>query len=176
MKQDLFNSIAAGNLPLSAIILLPGRNIPDRATPLDTSPAHRCAAVNRDVAYVQWTALLANIAHMAELCAQPHTAQHFRTLGVRRPRTVVIDLAREYVYAWDVADSNGYVLSAVEVLRVTRALPVNDQLVEEFRALAETYRLLLQVMAPPDGDALFRWLSERASVHIAQAQAVQPVI
>ncbi len=103
-------------------------------------------------------------------------ARYLRTLGVRRPRTVVIDLTREYVCAWAVADSNGLVLSATEVFRITRALPVKDQLAEEFRALAETYQLLLQAVAPSDGDALFRWLSERASVHVAQAQAVQPSI
>ncbi|MEO5625013.1 MAG: hypothetical protein ABIQ70_03255 [Dokdonella sp.] len=176
MKQDLFNSIAAGNLPLLAINLFPARDIPDRAIRLGTCLTYRCAAVSRDVTYDQWTALLANIAQLAKLCAQPHAAKIFRSIGVRRPRTVVIDLAREYAYAWDVAESNGLVLSAAEVLRVTRTRPVNDQLAAEFRALADTYRLVLQAMAPANGNALFRWLSESASVHIAQAQAVQAAI
>ncbi|MEO9215703.1 MAG: hypothetical protein ABI227_08630 [Rhodanobacter sp.] len=142
---------------------------------MDTIPIHLSAAVNRDVTYAQWTTLLAHIAHLAEHCAQPHTAQHLKTLGVRRTRTVVIGLAREYVYAWDVADSNGFALSASAVLRIARAMPVNGPLTEEFHALADIYRLLLRAMAPRDGDALFQWLSERASVHVAQAQAVQPV-
>ena len=155
-----------------ADVVCDGKSTPDVAIVVDTIPTHP----DRGVGNVQWTALLAHIAHIATLCAQPHTAKFLRTLSVRRPRTVVIDLAREYVFAWDVAYSNGLVLSATEVFRITCNLPVNDKLADEFFALAETYQRLLHTMAPRDGDALFRWLSERASVHVAQAQAVQPAI
>lgn len=173
MNQDHFSSIAAGNLPLLAFTLFPERNIPHFTIPRITLPASHCAPVSQDIAYVHWTALLARIAHMARLCAQPHIAQYLSALGVRRTRTVVIDLAREYVYAWDVTGANGLLLSATEVMRITQSLPVSNHLAEEFGALAENYRFLLRTIAPRGGDALFRWLSERASVHIAQAQAVQ---
>jgi hypothetical protein len=172
VKQDLFNSIASGNLPMLAEVAFDGKGNPDVATVVDAIPTYP----DQGVGNVQWTALLAHIAHIATLCAQPHTAQFLRTLSVRRPRTVVIDLAREYVFAWNVAYSNGLVLSATEVFRITRNLPVNNELADEFFALAETYQRLLYAMAPRNGDALFRWLSERASVHVAQAQAVQPAI
>lgn len=149
-----------------------GRSHPEVTTgiAIDTIPIHP----DRDVGHAQWTTLLAHIAHLATRCAQPHTVRFLKTLSVRRPRTVVIDLAREYEFAWNVAYSNGLILSATEVFRISRTLPINDDLAEAFFALAKTFQRLLRDMAPRDGDALFRWLSERASVHVAQAQAVHP--
>ena len=173
MEQELFNGIAKGELPVLAITLLGARHPPDDAITPDIIVPSRMTAVDPLLAQAQWIALLAHLSQTARRCAQPDITDQLKAFGVRRAKTVVTSLAREYVRAWDHATSIGYVRSAEDVLRMTYAMPRHDQLTQEFRALAETYRLLLWVMAPRHGGQLFRWLSERASVHAAQAEAIQ---
>jgi hypothetical protein len=173
MEQELFNGIANGHLPLLAITTLGGRHPADEATLEDAMSPLRDAGVDPLLAHAQWIALLAHLSQTAKRCAQPQLADQLKALGVRRGKTVVISLAREYVRAWDKATAIGFVLSSDDVLRMTHSMPLHNRLTEDFRALAETYRLLLWLMAPRDGGQLFRWLSERASVHAAQAQAIQ---
>jgi hypothetical protein len=173
MKQELFNGIAKGDLPVLAITMLGGRNPLDFPIASDAIAPLHAKSVDPLLAQAQWIALLAHLSQTAKHCAQPHLTDQLKALGVRRTQTVVISLAREYVRAWDTAMSIGFALSTDDVLHVTYALPPHDHLIKDFRTLAETYLLLLRVMAPRDGGQLFRWLSERASVHAAQAQAIQ---
>lgn len=173
MEQDLFNGIAKGQLPVLAITRLGARHPSGDATTSRIIAPSRMTAADPFLAQAQWIALLAHLSQTARRCAQPDIADQLKAFGVRRAKTVVTSLAREYVRAWDHAASIGFVRSADDVLHMTGMMPRHDPLTEEFRALAETYRLLLWVMAPRHGGQLFRWLSERASVHAAQAQAIQ---
>jgi hypothetical protein len=175
MDPELFNRISKGELPVLAVTLLGARHPSGDFHPAssDVAMSRRFKGVDPLLAQAQWVALLAHLSQTASRCAQPDIADQLKTLGVRRSQTVVTSLAREYVRAWDLAVSIGFVHSPHDVLQVTHTMLQHDHLTEDFRALADTYRLLLWVMAPRNGGQLSRWLSDRASVHAAQAQAIQ---
>ncbi|HHT8996799.1 TPA: hypothetical protein ACT5B2_000844 [Burkholderia cenocepacia] len=170
MKQEIFDGIAGGKLPLLAA------SLSDQHVPMDgahssgpigvSSPA----SIDPVSAQIQWTAVLAQLSHTAEQCAHSDMVQQLKAFGVRRTRTVVIDLAHEYVKAHGMATSLGFAPKTREVLRVARAMPVHDQLADEFRALANAYRKLLTVLAPTGQDRLFRWIGGHATVHDSRAR------
>jgi hypothetical protein len=173
MEQELFNGIARGDLPVLAITLLGARIPSDDDVISGVISPSLITAVDPMLAQAQWIALLAHLSQTARRCAQPEVTNQLKPYGIRRAKTVVNGLAREYVRAWNFAASKGFVRSVNDVLCMTHTMPRHNLLTEDFRTLAETYRLLLWVMAPRNGGQLFRWLSERASVHAAQAEAVQ---
>jgi len=170
MKQEIFDGIASGKLPLLAA------SLSDQQTPMDSphsggpSGASSSSSVDSVSAHTQWIAVLAQLSHTAKQCAHSDMVQQLKAFGVRRTRTVVIDLAHEYVKAHGMATSLGFAPKTREVLRVARAMPVHDQLADEFRALANAYRKLSTILAPKDQDRLFRWIGDHATVHDSRAR------
>lgn len=170
MKQDMFNSVANGDLPLLANSLLCQQERPNCAASETAIATSRSSGFDPALVQAQWAAVLAHVSHTAERCACSVMVRQLKAFGVKRTRTVVISLAHEYVKAGGIAASNGFMPSTQDVLLITRTMRSHDQLSEEFRALANAYRLLLVAMAPRDGGRLFNWLSDHASVHDARAR------
>ncbi|PRG41466.1 hypothetical protein [Burkholderia multivorans] len=170
MKQEVFDGIARGKLPLLAA------SLSDQQVPMDgahsSGPLGAPGPVNVDLvsAHIQWTAILAQISHTAERCAHSDMVQQLKAFGVKRTRTVVIDLAHEYVKARGMATSLGFAPKTREVVRIARAMPVHEQLADEFRALANAYRKLSTVLVPKDQDRFSRWIVDHATVHDSRAR------
>ncbi len=172
MKQELFNGIAKGDLPMLASTMPGGRITADSMAPSDAVRLPYETGMHSALAHAQWVVLFAHLSHTARRCAQADVAGQLKSLGVRRTQTVVISLAREYVHARDLAGALGVTPSVDEVWRTAYAMPLHDHLAKHFRELAQAYLKLLWITAPREGSPLSRWLRERASVHTAQAQAI----
>lgn len=167
ITQELFDSIAKGDLPAWTVALLP-------AGLLDNADSAYCPKGRQAViALAQWQLLLAHLAHTAQRCAQPDVTLQLKAFGVRRTRTVVINLAREYARAWNFAMTHGFLPATSHVWALMRTLGSGDSLDSAFHDLANAYRQLPRRMALQPDDPLARWLTTRAYVHDAQAQAIR---
>ncbi|HEY9131100.1 MAG TPA: hypothetical protein VIM98_05025 [Dyella sp.] len=167
MTQELFDSIARGDLLAWTVALLPA-HISGNADAA-YCPRGRQAVV----ALAQWQRLLAHLAHTAQRCAQPEVTLQLKAFGVRRTHTVVINLAREYAKAWNLAMTHGFLPATAHVWAFMQTLASDDSLDDAFHALAHAYRQLPRLMTLRADDPLVRWLSARAYVHDAQAQAIR---
>ncbi|MEN1398743.1 hypothetical protein [Pseudomonas aeruginosa] len=171
MKQEVFDGIACGKLPLLAASLT-SQQVPMGDIHLDGSDsASNLVGPSPAPVRAQWIGLLAQISHIAEQCTHLDMVRQLKASGVKRARTTVIHLAREYVEASGRAASMGYSPSAQEVLRVTQTMRPHGQLVDEYRKLADAYRELSTALAPKDRDFISHWINHRLSVHDSQAHS-----
>jgi hypothetical protein len=101
--------------------------------------------------------------------------RHRETHCARDPKTEDGDpeLAREYVKAQSMATVAGFKPPPQDVSQLAREPSHYDNLDDNFRGLAENYRLLIQAIGPLSETPLYRSLRGRAQVHLAQAEAVR---
>lgn len=170
MKQDIFPGSASGRL-LADTVLSDWLVFPDRADgPVGHLALSRCGGWP---AHNRWVAILAHLDHVIAQCGQPDMVRQLKAFGVKRTRTVVVELSNEYIKACDMAASTGLTPTSLEVLLASQAMQSYEVLADEFHALADAYLKLLEVLIPNDCVRLLRWITNRASVHDARALNLQ---
>ena len=119
-----------------------------------------------------WIELVARLTHTHHECGRTDAVMRLKRYGVRRTGTAAVNLRRELAQAVQIARSTGLELDAEDIQRRCRGLSSSDDLDQDFRGLAQAYLQLLQVLHPPAGSPLQRWLQGRARLHAVQADAV----
>ncbi|RDU99472.1 hypothetical protein [Trinickia dinghuensis] len=119
-----------------------------------------------------WSGLLVQLLYTARECTQPDAIRRLRAFGVRNPNTVARNLLGEYAKAHDFAVASGFKLPQSEIERLMHEQGLRDDLSEDFRALAQQYQQLSAAMWPRCGSPQFRWVSRKAQVHFARANAL----
>jgi hypothetical protein len=119
-----------------------------------------------------WTELLVQLSHTVQECAQPEAIDRLKKLGIRRPQTAAVRLAREYVKTFEAACDSGFALRQQAILQRAGARAFRNDLDHDFRELARSYERLIEAAAPPKTSLLLRWLQGRMVVHLAQADAL----
>jgi len=154
MTEGLFDSIAEGERPV------PVGDVPS------TGREH---TVHLEAL---WTELLVQLSHTAQECAQPEAIDRLKKLGIRRPKTAAVRLAREYVKTFEAASDSGFAPPQQAIMRQAGERPFCNDLDHDFIALARSYERLIAAVQPPRTSQLFRWLQGRVEVHLAQADAL----
>lgn len=154
MTEGLFDSIAEGERP-----------VPRGEAP---SPGGEHAMHLEAL----WTELLVQLSHTVQECAQPAAIDRLKKLGIRRPKTAAVRLAREYVKTFEAASDSGFAPSQQAIMRRVGERPFCNDLDHDFVALARSYERLIEAVRPPKASLLFRWLQGRVEVHLAQADAL----
>jgi hypothetical protein len=173
-EEELFDSIAKGDIA-SLMAAFPSRCGPHDRAGRGAKPCLRCLPEGASALSVQglWTQLHVRLLWTTWECAKPDAIGRLAALGIRRPRTVVLSLAREYVKAQSMATVAGFKPHPQDVSQLAREPSHYDNLDDNFRGLAENYQLIMQAMEPLSETLLYRWLRGRAMVHFAQAEAIR---
>jgi hypothetical protein len=118
-----------------------------------------------------WAPLLAKVEHMLGEYRRPAAHQLFRAFGPRRLLRAqrLLELEREAL----LKRCAGAAGADNPVARPTQEEAPCDDLVEDYQALAESFRVAAQVAEARGDAALAQWLHRRADIHAAQSRFLQ---
>lgn len=132
----------------------------------------KCAALPCEAAHLQvvslWIDLQARLMLAIEEVESADTQAQFRALGVRKPRTVAKNLAKELKCAKVRAESMRIFVTDIALHRRTYTLPRNLNYQFNLRELQRAYEALL--MHCVNSVEVAQWIKSRMSIHEFQLQ------
>lgn len=117
-----------------------------------------------------WLRLLTQVEHMLDEIRRPAADRLFRALGPRRLRMAQRQLEHERDLLLRAGVEMDLAVAADEACRAAEGLALCDDLVEDYRTLAEHYHRAAHC-ADARGDlARARWLQGRAALHAEKSR------